>query len=40
MYRKAMSHQEAVTELRRCVGTLSDPDLVEKDISSFGMTGK
>jgi response regulator RpfG family c-di-GMP phosphodiesterase len=40
MYRKAMSHQEVVTELRRYAGTLYGPDLVEKYISSFGMTGK
>ncbi|MGM0759353.1 MAG: MASE3 domain-containing protein [Thermodesulfobacteriota bacterium] len=31
-YRKAMSQEDAVQELRRCAGTQFDPDLVEKFI--------
>jgi len=34
-YRKAMSHDDAVTELRKCAGTQFDPNLVEKFISMF-----
>ncbi|MCL5985717.1 MAG: diguanylate cyclase [Actinobacteria bacterium] len=32
-YRKAMSHEDAVAELRRCAGTQFDPNLVEKFIT-------
>jgi len=32
-YRKAMSHDDAVIELRKCAGTQFDPSLVEKFIS-------
>lgn len=34
-YRKAMSHDAAVTELRRCAGTQFDPVLVDLFIQSF-----
>jgi len=33
VYRKAMSHGEAVEELRRCSGTQFDPELVEVFLS-------
>ncbi|MFP4106059.1 MAG: diguanylate cyclase [Phycisphaerae bacterium] len=33
-YRKAMSHEDAFEELRRCAGTQFDPDLVERFIST------
>jgi HD-GYP domain-containing protein (c-di-GMP phosphodiesterase class II) len=31
-YRKAMSNQDAIAEIRRCSGTQFDPELVEKFI--------
>jgi len=33
-YKKTVSHEEAVEELRRCKGTMFDPDLVEIFIES------
>lgn len=30
IYRKAMTHEEAVAELKRCAGTQLDPDIVER----------
>ncbi|MCR4442510.1 MAG: diguanylate cyclase [Peptococcaceae bacterium] len=35
LYRKAMSHEEAVNELKRCAGTQFDPFLVERFIRIF-----
>lgn len=34
-YRKAMSHDEALAELKRCAGTQFDPDMVTKFIKVF-----
>ncbi len=38
VYRKGMSHEEAFAELRRCVGTQFDPELVEKFIEMVGQS--
>ena len=32
-YRKSMSHEDAILELKRCAGTQFDPYLVEKFIT-------
>lgn len=34
-YRKALSYEDAVAELRRCVGTQPDPELEEPFINSL-----
>ncbi len=39
-YRKAMTHEAALAELRRCSGTQFDPDLVELFIQSYDMNTK
>jgi len=39
-YRKAMSHEDAVNELRRCAGTQFDPNLVELFIATICFNGK
>lgn len=39
-YRKAVSSQEAVNELKKCAGTQFDPELVEKFITALVKTGE
>jgi putative nucleotidyltransferase with HDIG domain len=37
-WRKAISHEEAITEIKRCSGTVFDPEVVEVILGSFDLS--
>jgi HD-GYP domain-containing protein (c-di-GMP phosphodiesterase class II) len=39
-YRRAMRHEQAVEELRRCVGTQFDPSVVRAFVTALERTGE